>query len=541
MKDDWRMKMKQLLKNAKIYDGSGADPYVADILVEGDRVAQIAEHLDIPADNTIDLTGKSISSGFIDAHSHNDWFAIRKEPLPWFSPFLRQGITTFVTGNCGVSEIGFEKGNPYTDRLGGGIFGFEDTTGQYGTAEEYFRAVDRNMPCNMAVLAGHCSARAAAGGVENRPLTPAEEKRMLDILEQALQQGAAGISLGLMYQPGLYADVAELKKIAALCVKYNKPLTVHPRAESKVSMAYPQLFGRSHLLRAVDELAEIAEGTHLKLQYSHAIFVGRKTLKDKDELLRIFDRMQADGVDVMFDIYNECLGVSVITVILPAWYQGMSEQQRKKPFVRLKLAALVKASSLLLGFGFRDIQIAYIGPGYEKYEGKTVHEIAKEEGLSDLKAYLMLCEKSHFVGRVNMGPYSTPEIISAFEHDSRCLYMTDAWVEKHGVQNPAIYDCHPKFLRDSLRGTGDTLPNTVRRMTGAVADRFMLPERGYLKEGFFADLTVFDEDALKNGTPDQQKPFGIEKVFVNGRLVYSEGQLDEEALKTTGRSIPVIG
>ena len=541
MKDDWRMKMKQLLKNAKIYDGSGADPYVADILVEGDRVAQIAEHLDIPADNTIDLTGKSISSGFIDAHSHNDWFAIRKEPLPWFSPFLRQGITTFVTGNCGVSEIGFEKGNPYTDRLGGGIFGFEDTTGQYGTAEEYFRAVDRSMPCNMAVLAGHCSARAAAGGVENRPLTPAEEKRMLDILEQALQQGAAGISLGLMYQPGLYADVAELKKIAALCVKYNKPLTVHPRAESKVSMAYPQLFGRSHLLRAVDELAEIAEGTHLKLQYSHAIFVGRKTLKDKDELLRIFDRMQADGVDVMFDIYNECLGVSVITVILPAWYQGMSEQQRKKPFVRLKLAALVKASSLLLGFGFRDIQIAYIGPGYEKYEGKTVHEIAKEEGLSDLKAYLMLCEKSHFVGRVNMGPYSTPEIISAFEHDSRCLYMTDAWVEKHGVQNPAIYDCHPKFLRDSLRGTGDTLPNTVRRMTGAVADRFMLPERGYLKEGFFADLTVFDEDALKNGTPDQQKPFGIEKVFVNGRLVYSEGQLDEEALKTTGRSIPVIG
>ena len=191
MKDDWRMKMKQLLKNAKIYDGSGADPYVADILVEGDRVAQIAEHLDIPADNTIDLTGKSISSGFIDAHSHNDWFAIRKEPLPWFSPFLRQGITTFVTGNCGVSEIGFEKGNPYTDRLGGGIFGFEDTTGQYGTAEEYFRAVDRNMPCNMAVLAGHCSARAAAGGVENRPLTPQRRSRASCASAQPISPGTS--------------------------------------------------------------------------------------------------------------------------------------------------------------------------------------------------------------------------------------------------------------------------------------------------------------------------------------------------------------
>ena len=533
--------MRQLLKNAKIYDGTGVEPYQADILLEDDRIAKIAGSIDLQADQVYDLAGKSVSSGFIDAHSHNDWFAIKKDPLPYFSPFLRQGITTFITGNCGISEIGFEKGNPYTDKLGGGIFGFRDTTGQYGTAEAYFRATDRQMPCNMAVLAGHCSARAAAGGVENRPLTPEEEKRMLDLLEQALQQGAAGISLGLMYQPGLYAGTDELKKVAALCVKYGKPLTVHPRAESKVSMAYPQLFGRSHLLRAVDELVEIAKGTNLKLQYSHAIFVGRKTLKDKDELLKIFALLRAEGVDVMFDIYNECLGVSVITVILPAWYQGMTEKQRSGLLTRLKLAILVKASSILLGFGFRDIQIAYIGPGYEKYEGKTVHQIAKEEGISDLKAYLMLCEKSGFVGRVNMGPYSTPEIISDFEHNEYCLYMTDAWVEDHGVQNPAIYDCYPKFLRDSLRGTGDTMPNTIRRMTGAVADRFMLPDRGYLKEGYYADLTVFDEEALKNGIPDQEKPFGIEKVFINGVQVLSENQLDESALKKTGHAIPVFG
>ena len=531
--------MIQLLKNAKIYDGTGSAPYRADILLEEERIARIGEELDAPADRVIDLEGKSVSPGFIDGHSHNDWFAIKKDPLPYFSPFIRQGITTFVTGNCGVSEIGFEKGNPYSEKLGGGIFSFENTTGKYGTAAEYFRETDRRMPCNMAVLAGHCTARAAAGGTENRPLTPEEEKRMLEILEEALKQGAAGISLGLMYQPGLYADTEELKKVAALCVKYNKPLTVHPRAESRVSMAYPQLFGRSHLLRAVDELVEISKGTNLKLQYSHAIFVGRTTLKDKDELLRIFDRMRADGVDVMFDIYNECLGVSVITVILPAWYQGMTEKERKGLFTRMKLAALVKASSLLLGFGFRDIQVAYIGPGYERFEGKTVHQIAKEEGLSDLKAYLMLCEKSGFVGRVNMGPYSTPEIISDFEHNEHCLYMTDAWVEDHGVQNPAIYDCYPKFLRDSLLGTGDTMPNTIRRMTGAVADRYMLPERGYVKEGCYADLTVFDEDALRGGIPDREQPFGIEKVFINGTMVYSEGRLDESALKTTGRAVPV--
>ena len=217
----------------------------------------------------------------------------------------------------------------------------------------------------------------------------------------------------------------------------------------------------------------------------------------------------------------------------------MSPEERKKPLNRLKLSALVKASSLLLGFGFKDIVVAYIGPGYERFEGKSVHQIAKEEGLSDLDAYLMLCEVSDFKGRVNMGPYSTPEIIAEFEHNEHCLYMTDAWVEDHGIQNPAIYDCYPKFLRDSLLGTGDTMPNTIRRMTGALADRFLLPERGYLKEGYYADLTVFDEAALRAATPDQEKSFGIEKLFINGRLVLDGEQLDEEALKTSGRAIRI--
>ena len=358
-----------------------------------------------------------------------------------------------MTGNCGVSAAGFET-DADLEKIGGGLFDYGETTGQYGTMSAYFDALDHKMPCNMALLAGHCTARAAAGGNENRPLTATEEKKMLGILEKALQQGAAGLSLGLMYKPGLYADVEELKKVAALCVKYGKPLTVHPRAESKVSMAYPQLFGRSHLLRAFDELVEISRGTNLKLQYSHAIFVGRNSFGTKEELLRMMDKMRAEGVDVMFDIYNECLGVSVITVILPAWYQSMTTEQKKNPVNRLKLAVLVKASSMLLGFGFNDIQIAYIGPGYEKYEGKSVHQIAKEEGMSDLNAYLMLCEISNFKGRVNMGPYSKPEVISEFEHNEHCLYMTDAWVEEHGIQNPALYDCFPKFLRDSLLGTG---------------------------------------------------------------------------------------
>ena len=532
--------MTTLLKNAKIYDGSGAEPFMGEVLIGDDRIVAVGRELQAQADTVLDLGGKSLAPGFIDGHSHNDWFAIKKEPLKYFEPFLRQGMSSFICGNCGVSAVGFEDDCAHMDVIGGGLFTFQNTSGQYGTVDSFFEATDGNMPCNVAELIGHCTARAAASGSANRKLTPEEEEKMLAILEKGLQQGAAGISLGLMYDPGLYADVEELKKVAALCVKYNKPLTVHPRAESKVSMAYPQLFGRSHLLRAFDELIEISKGTKLKLQYSHAIFVGRSSFKDKDELLRLMGQMRAEGVDVMFDIYNECLGVSVITVILPAWYQGMTPQERNKPFNRIKLSALVKASSLLLGFGFKDIVVAYIGEGYEKYEGKSVHEIAQMEGMSDLKAYLMLCEKSNFKGRVNMGPYSTKEIISEFEHNEHCLYMTDAWVEDKGVQNPALYDCYPKFLRDSLLGTGDTMPNTIRRMTGAIADRFMLPERGYIKEGYFADLTVFDEEAIRASQPDRECSFGIEHLFINGKHVLDHGNLDTEALKTAGRAIKVL-
>lgn len=252
----------------------------------------------------------------------------------------------------------------------------------------------------------------------------------------------------------------------------------------------------------MDELVEITEGSRGKLQYSHMIFVGRNSFKCKNELLSLIYKMRAAGVDAMFDIYDELLGVSVITVIMPAWYAELSAKDKRKWYNKLKFTILAKASILLLDFSFKDIQIAYIGPGYEKYEGKTIHDIAQEEGRSDIDMYLALCEYSDFKGRVNMGPYSTPQIVSELSKDDNVLYMTDAWVEEHGVQNPAICDVAPKFLKHALCGEGDTVPRTVRKMTAAVAERFGIAGRGYVRKGYFADLTVFDEEELKNGVPD---------------------------------------
>ena len=527
----------KLFKNALIYDGTGTDPVKGDILIDKDKIVKTEPEIQPEEDwEVIDLEGLSIAPGFMDAHSHNDWFAIKKEPQKYFEPFIRQGITSFITGNCGLSAVGFESQTEHTGKVGGGLFTFQDTTGVYPSVSEFFEAIDQNTPCNIAVLAGHCTARASVAGYENRPLTDEERRRMLGIMETALKDGACGLSLGLMYEPGIYAGIEELKEVARLCEKYDRPMTVHPRACSAVSMTYP-LLGRPHLLRALDELVEIAEGSRMKLHYSHAIFVGRRSFRCKDELVDILHGLRDKGVDIGFDIYSELLGVSVITVVLPAWYQALDPKQKRHWFNKLKLSVLIDATIMLLGFGWKDIQIAYIGPGYEQYEGKSVAQIAKEMGKSCLDAYLDLCEMSEFKGRVNMGPYSTPEIVSELSKDERCLYMTDAWVEDHGVQNPAIYDCFPKFLKFSLCGSGDSMPNTIRKMTGAVADRFSIKDRGYIKPGFYADLTIFDEAKLRDGEPDQERSFGIEKVYINGIKVLDGPTLDTEAIKHSGRAM----
>ena len=536
--------MKQLLKNGTIYDGTGGEAYRGEILIEEDKISKVFNYSETAGyegedvDAVYDLEGLSVSPGFIDMHSHNDWFAIKKDPLPYFEPFIRQGITTFIAGNCGLSAVGFDRETEHVDKMGGNLFGYkEDTTGMYPSAKDLLDEVDNNCPCNLATLVGHGSARASVVGFENRDLTEAETGEMIRILEENLEGGALGVSLGLMYEPGLYSSNEELRKVVELCVKHDKVLTVHPKAESKVSMGYPQLLGRSHLLRAVDDLVEISKGTDLKLQYSHAIFIGAKTQKDMPEFLEIVKKLREDGVRFQWDIYNDTYGVSVITVFMPAWYMGMSEEERNKPLNKLKISALVNATKMLLGFNFNNVEIAYIGPGYEKYEGKTVAELARENNMKDLDMYLQLCRESDFKGRVNMGPYTTEEIIHGFEKNPLCLYMTDAWVEEHGVQNPALYDCFPRFLQDSLKGLGDTMPQTIRRMTGASADRFEIKDRGYIRPDCFADLTVFDEDELRDAVPDKKSAFGIRKVMINGKMVLDNDTLDHETLKTSGRAI----
>jgi N-acyl-D-amino-acid deacylase len=519
--------MKTLLKNGLIVDGTGAKAYPADLLIDGERISAIGSTDESYADQVIDVSGKCVAPGFIDAHSHNDWFAARPDSSRFFAPFVQQGITTQVTGNCGFSPFGFEPESPHKALLGSGLFSMEDAEKcDFSRLSGFFEHCGR-LPVNIVPFYGHMSGRISISGYENRALTEPELARLDSKMEQALLDGAAGISLGLMYEPDRYAPYDELKRAAQITARHGKILSVHARACSAASTSYqPPVGGRAHNLRALDEMIRIARETGVKVQFSHLIFVGSRTWHTADEALEMIHKANNEGLEFMYDSYAMTCGASIITVILPNWYLSLAPEKRSLPMTRMRIALEIGVTKRILGFDFNDIVMAWVADGQEALCGKSVRQIALEWRMSDLDAYLKLVELSGGKGRVLMYKYLTENILMLLMNDTNCLCMTDAWLEEKGMQNPACFSCFPEFLR--LAKERGMMEKTVRQMTGATADRFHIPERGYLKEGYFADITVFDPNEIRPSQTLDGQPLGIGQVYIAGQPVLKDGGLEKE-------------
>ena len=172
-------------------------------------------------------------------------------------------------------------------------------------------------------------------------------------------------------------------------------------------------------------------------------------------------------------------------------------------------------------------RIAWAGEAYRDIVGLTVAEIAQKWRVSPLEAYLRLVDETDGQGRVLMHKYLTPGILDRLMADDKCLYMTDAWIEEEGMQNPAAFGCFPEFLR--IAREKGTLERTIRQMTGATADRFRLTDRGYVRQNAYADLVLFDEQAIAPNADPNGRPAGIRQVYVNGRLAVDNGVAIENA------------
>ena len=512
--------MKILLKGGYVIDGSGAPGFKGDVLVDGERIAAVGANLDVPADKTVDCTGLTVAPGFIDAHSHNDFFYDYDDAEKYYEPFVRQGITTQVTGNCGFSPFGVAVDSRFKDKVGGGLFHAKKP----GSFREFVSAAEGRLFVNVVPLVGHGTTRISISGYDPTPLTKEQIAQEMRLVDEAMENGAFGGSFGFMYEPGIYAKHDELVEFAKRIAKYDGILTVHPRACSKVALGYP-LLSKPHIELALDEVVGIMKESGVRTEYSHLIFVGETSWKSLDPMLEKFHRLNREGCSIAYDNYSFTYGASVITVVLPPWYMALPKEDRKKPFNMFKLKLMTNITKIALGIDFCDFTVAYISadPAHKKYEGKTVSECAREEGLSDFDMYIKLVDLSNGQGRLYLGKYYNDEIINRLMTDDLSVFMTDAWVEAAGTQNGAAYQGFPYFLKRAKEGN-IPLESVIHKMTGKTADRFCIKERGTLKAGNYADVTVFDYDGIKvdPSVPDFT-PVGIKHVYVNGEAAVEDG------------------
>lgn len=511
--------MKILFKNGWIVDGTGEKPYQGDVLTEDDRIVSVGGSISADADKVLDITDCQICPGFIDAHSHNDFFCDREDAEKFFRPFMEQGITTQITGNCSFSVFGMDADSPHMKELGGGLFSVL-RPGSFASFKERQKG---NLYVNIAPLVGNGSVRAGMTGYDPTPLSKEQIQKEMEYVEEAMQGGALGGSYGFMYEPNRYAQPDELLAFAETIAKYDGIVTVHPRACAIISADYPLFSKKSHLELGLDEVVDIMKKAKCRLEYSHLIFTGSRSWKLLDKMLTSFHKTREEGWDIAYDNYAFHYGASVITVVFPAWYAALSKEEAAKPSNKRKLAFTIFLYRKLFGIDWDDLVVAYISDEHRDYEGKTVLDCAREEGIKPLDMYLKLVELSDRKGSIYLGKYYNDAIVRRLMEDDLSVFMTDAWVEDKGLQNIAAYQTFPQFFV-LARKYGIPVEKIVRKMTGATVDRFHIAERGYLKEGYKADITVIDASHMKvNEKVPDAKPEGISHVMVNGRLVVENG------------------
>lgn len=516
------------LRGGSIVDGTGAPRRDGDVLIIDGRIAAIGE-VGADAAASIDCTGKVVAPGFIDAHSHMDFFAASGNPHH-FDSFTAQGVTTFVAGNCGFSPFGFTPQTKHRGLLESSLFKAGRETLDWNSFGEYTGMLGRlGLTHNFVHLVGHGAARTSLSGFESRELREGEYRELLAILDRAMAEGAAGVSLGLQYKPGVFAKLDELADVARLVKRHDKLLTVHAKAYSSFSGTYPPIpFGRPHNLKAIDDMLELARRTGVRLQFSHLIFAGRTTWKTVDEAIALFDRAIADGIDVRFDMFPYGCGATLLNTLLPEWFMAKMPGALRSPMARARLRLEAEVGFRLVGFGYPQIQITNASCAeYEEHNGRFLPDIAARVGKSPFDTMLDILDKSNAEARVLFHDYYNDQIIDRLMQHPAAIFASDSWPEPGGHQNPAAYGTFPRFLRIARERRNISLEQAVHKMTGAASERFRLRHRGRLAEGDAADVTVFDWNVVSD-QPSQTgdaAPVGIEHVFVNGSQIFDGGEI----------------
>ncbi|MGM0452488.1 MAG: N-acyl-D-amino-acid deacylase family protein [Thermodesulfobacteriota bacterium] len=532
-----------LFKGGRIVDGSGKRAFNGHFLVEEDKITAVFNEHDVlpEADSTVDASACIVSPGFIDMHSHSDWLIVQ----PWGNDLLKysleQGITTIVGGNCGFSPA------PVTPKSAillnaslAGLLAEEPLAYKWHSMGGFLECMEKTPPVlNVAEQVGHVALRLCEAGGHRGKMTDDQMTQCLERTKTALDDGACGLSFGLGYDPGMFCDTDEIEAFCRVAAETGKPVTVHMKALSKISPAYPVYDLKPHNIRALKEMLAIAERTGVRLQLSHFIFVGRHSWHLADQALELVDRAAARGVDVMIDAFPYTCGNTTVNVVFPYWFLNSLPEGYASLWKRLRLKTELEIGFRLVGFIYKDFKVMdALVPDFDDINGLSITGVARKWGTSPFKALLRLARQSAGGALMLFSAYSGDEqneapMLKVLSHD-RCLFETDAILRRRGYPNPAGLGAFPKILGKYVRQQGIlSLENAIMRMTSMSAERFGLKDRGRIAPGMAADLVVFDPETVSDNTEGPlnipAKPDGIRYVFVNGRKMVHNGSFIDDS------------
>jgi len=513
--------MDLIIRNALVYDGSGAPAFVADVAVKDGVIAAVGEVAGQGCEE-IDGSGLALAPGFIDAHSHAE-SQVFADPRRLCK--LQQGITTEVAGQCGWSRGPADRNmtEEFRSHMAASEWGMPERA--YASFRELLDAVaDMRPGAHQISFAGHNIIRGSVMGMDDRPPTAEELERMKALLESAMQEGALGMSSGLVYAPGIYSDTEELIELAKVVAKYDGIYTTHIRDEA------------DRLIPAVEEAIRIAKEARVRVNISHMKVMYDKNRHMIREALQLIENANAEGCDITFDVYPYAACSAPILSTLPPSYltRGMDwlaeELGTPEGVARLEKAIMEPTEvweNPLLNAGFDRDMIA-TAPATPDAAGKLIHDYALEKGMSDVEAYAYIIAKNR--GDVqDIRFLMHEENLALLYRHPLCMPGTDGlYVGDGELSHPRGLASFPRYLGRFIREQRIlSREEGVRRITGLPADRYGLKTKGYIRPGYDADLVLFDFETIIDRAT-YTEPFlpneGIEMVFVSGQAAVVKNQ-----------------
>lgn len=517
------MNVDLLLRGGTVIDGTGSAAFLADVAVAHGHIRAIGDLATMQANQELDVTGRVVCPGFIDIHTHSDVSLLLN---PAGESKILQGVTTEVTGNCSLSAfpLAADRLGLHADHLEWMAYGASPPPLAWLDLDGYASRLAENPPAlNVAPLVGHGTVRIAVMGVDHRQPSEDELLEMKRLVAECIDQGAFGLSTGLTILPSAYADVEEVRELVRVVASREALYATHAR--SPVGAGFPE----------VEEAISTSHEASARLQFSHVAINEPSKWGRAYELVSLFEKAERKGLDVRFDVYPYAASSSALSQYMPDWVQagGLDVMRR-----RLSDDAVRERAQRDLSAGWAGgipwlwdrVVISRIGQDDHWCVGLSIEEASERAGLEPAAFALdMFVEYGNGVGVVLY--YRTEEDLKTFLAHRLAIVGSDGLalpLAQAGQPHPRSFGTYPRVLGRYVRDEQVlSLPDAVHKMTGAVAERLQLVDRGMLRVGSAADMVVFDPITVIDGAtfsePNRQSA-GITHVLVNGLLVVVDGE-----------------